>query len=70
MATTLGNIIWVIVAGIWLAIGHVVTSIPLFLSIIGIPLGWANLKLIPVSLMPLGKTIVNSDELMPGFRGV
>ena len=69
VATTLGNIIWLIVAGVWLAIGHVVTSIPLFISIIGIPLGWANIKLIPVSLMPLGKQIVDSDRLMPGYRG-
>lgn len=56
--STLGNVIWVLVAGIWIAIGHVLTSIPMFLSIIGIPLGIANIKLIPVSLMPLGKEIV------------
>lgn len=58
----IGNIIWVIFAGFWLAIGHLVTSIPLFVSIIGIPFGWANLKLIPVSLMPLGREIVSSDH--------
>jgi uncharacterized membrane protein YccF (DUF307 family) len=57
----LGNIIWFVVAGIWLAIGHVVTSIPLFLSIIGIPMGVANIKLIPVSLLPLGARIVDND---------
>ncbi len=68
VGAALGNIIWLVVAGIWLAIGHVVTSIPLFLSIIGIPLGWANLKLIPISLMPLGKQIVDSDALLPGYR--
>lgn len=56
--STLGNVIWVVVAGVWIAIGHVLTSIPMFLSIIGIPLGIANIKLIPVSLMPLGKEIV------------
>ncbi|SDH42025.1 YccF domain-containing protein [Nonomuraea jiangxiensis] len=59
--STLGNIIWCVVAGIWLAIGHVVTSIPLFLSIIGIPMGVANLKLIPISLLPLGARIVTND---------
>ena len=69
IVTTVGNIIWLVVAGVWLAIGHVVTSIPLFVSIIGIPLGWANIKLIPVSLMPLGRKIVSSDSLMPGYRG-
>ncbi|MGW0806417.1 YccF domain-containing protein [Nonomuraea sp. NPDC002799] len=57
----LGNIIWFVVAGVWLAVGHVVTSIPLFLSIIGIPLGVANVKLIPVSLLPLGARIVDND---------
>jgi uncharacterized membrane protein YccF (DUF307 family) len=55
--STIGNIIWFIVAGIWLAIGHVITAIPLFVSIIGIPLGIANLKMIPVSLLPLGARI-------------
>lgn len=60
--STLGNVLWILVAGIWIAIGHVVTAIPMFISIIGIPLGIANLKLIPVSLMPLGKEIVPSSS--------
>ncbi|MBE1878021.1 YccF domain-containing protein [Myceligenerans pegani] len=63
-----GNVIWVVVAGWWLAIGHILTAIPLFISIIGIPMGWANLKLIPVSLMPLGKEIVPSDTLLPTYQ--
>jgi uncharacterized membrane protein YccF (DUF307 family) len=54
----LGNVIWIIVAGIWLAIGHVVTGIALCVTIIGIPLGLANFKLVKVSLVPLGKEIV------------
>ncbi|MGV9561914.1 YccF domain-containing protein [Streptomyces sp. NPDC003480] len=62
----IGNVIWVIFAGWWLALGHLITSIPLFLSIIGIPFGWANLKLIPISLMPLGREVVHSDQ---GFGG-
>lgn len=53
-----GNIIWFVVAGLWLAIGHVLTGIALMVSIIGIPLALANFKLIPVSLAPLGKEIV------------
>ncbi|GHF21552.1 hypothetical protein GCM10014715_89540 [Streptomyces spiralis] len=61
-----GNVIWVIFAGWWLALGHLVTSIPLFVSIIGIPFGWANLKLIPISLMPLGREVVDTDQ---GFAG-
>ncbi|MCG8924264.1 YccF domain-containing protein [Lentzea sp. DG1S-22] len=54
----LGNVIWIVVAGIWLAIGHVVTGIALCVTIIGIPLGIANFKLVKVSLVPLGKEIV------------
>ncbi|MFI9010404.1 YccF domain-containing protein [Actinosynnema sp. NPDC053489] len=54
----LGNVVWIVVAGIWLAIGHVVTGVLLCVTIIGIPLGVANFKLVPVSLMPLGKEIV------------
>jgi uncharacterized membrane protein YccF (DUF307 family) len=61
-ASVIGNVIWFIVAGLWLAIGHVLTSIPLFLSIIGIPFGVANLKMVPISLMPLGREIVPTDQ--------
>lgn len=57
-----GNIIWFLVAGIWLAIGHAVTGVLLCLTIIGIPLGVANFKLIPVSLAPLGKEIVTNRQ--------
>lgn len=53
-----GNVIWTIVAGWWLAIGHVVTAMALAMTIIGIPLALANLKLIPVSLTPFGRVIV------------
>lgn len=60
--SVLGNIIWVIVAGWWLALGHLASGIALCLTIIGIPLGLANFKLIPISLLPLGKEIVRSDQ--------
>jgi uncharacterized membrane protein YccF (DUF307 family) len=56
-----GNVIWIIFAGFWLALAHVVTAVALGLTIIGIPLALANLKLIPVSLMPLGRVIVPID---------
>jgi uncharacterized membrane protein YccF (DUF307 family) len=59
IASLIGNIIWVIVAGIWLAIAHVVTGVLLCITIIGIPLGIANFKLIPISLTPLGREIVD-----------
>ncbi|MBT2382601.1 YccF domain-containing protein [Streptomyces sp. ISL-11] len=58
----LGNIIWIVFAGWWLALGHIVTGIALCVSIIGIPLGIANFKLIPISLMPLGREIVPTDR--------
>jgi uncharacterized membrane protein YccF (DUF307 family) len=54
----IGNIIWVILFGVWLAIGHIVSAIAMAVTIIGIPLALANLKLIPISLFPLGKEIV------------
>jgi uncharacterized membrane protein YccF (DUF307 family) len=57
----IGNIIWLILFGIWLAIGHLISAVVMAITIIGIPLALANLKLIPVSLMPLGKEIVPND---------
>lgn len=62
----IGNVVWFILAGWWLALGHIVTSIPLFVSIVGIPFGWANLKMIPISVMPLGREIVSTDERFGG----
>ncbi|MEN3304710.1 MAG: hypothetical protein V7603_912 [Micromonosporaceae bacterium] len=56
-ASTVGNVIWFIVAGWWLALGHLATAIAQFVTIIAIPLGIANLKLIPVSLFPLGHEV-------------
>lgn len=61
-ASLVGNIIWVILFGWELALAHLVTGIALCLTIIGIPLGLANLKLIPVSLLPLGTEIVGTDD--------
>jgi uncharacterized membrane protein YccF (DUF307 family) len=58
VGSTIGNVLWVIFFGWWLALGHVVTAIAEALTIIGIPVALANLKLIPVSLFPLGKRIV------------
>ncbi|MFG1909607.1 YccF domain-containing protein [Kribbella sp. NPDC048928] len=58
----LGNLIWIVFAGWWLALGHLATGIALCLTVIGIPLGVANFKLIPVSLLPLGKEIVPTNQ--------
>src|SRR5215469_4695638 len=68
LGSLIGNIIWVILLGWELALGHLFSGIFLCLTIIGIPLGLANFKLIPISLLPLGVQIVPSDELYPGYR--
>jgi uncharacterized membrane protein YccF (DUF307 family) len=60
--SVVGNVIWVLVAGWWLAIGHLTTAVAQAVTIIGIPLAIANLKMIPVSLLPLGKEIVPTDR--------
>ena len=57
-----GNIVWIIFFGWELALAHLATGVALCLTIIGIPLGLANFKLIPVSLLPLGTEIVSSDD--------
>lgn len=66
----IGNVIWVILFGIWLAIGHVITAVAMAITIIGIPLAFANLKMIPVSLLPLGKEIIPVDQAAAGRVGV
>ena len=60
--STIGNILWVVLFGWWLALAHLISGIALCITIIGIPLGLANFKLIPVSLTPLGREIVPSDS--------
>ena len=55
LGSFLGNVIWVIFAGWWLALGNILTGIAMCLTIIGIPLGLASFKLVPVSLMPLSR---------------
>lgn len=62
------NVVWILLAGWWLALGHVTTAIAQALTIIGIPLAIANLKMLPVSLVPFGKTIVPADSLPTGQR--
>jgi uncharacterized membrane protein YccF (DUF307 family) len=59
----IGNIVWVILFGWWLALGHLVSAIAMAITIVGIPLALADLKLIPVSLVPLGKEIVPTDRV-------
>ncbi|GAA2391882.1 YccF domain-containing protein [Gordonia cholesterolivorans] len=61
-ASTVGNVIWIIVAGIWLALGHLTTGLALCITVIGIPLGVASFKMIPISLVPLGAEIVSTND--------
>ena len=58
---TLGNIVWFIFAGVWLAIGHVMSAILFFITLIGIPFGIQHLKLARVTLFPIGQTIVAKE---------
>jgi uncharacterized membrane protein YccF (DUF307 family) len=58
----IGNIIWLVLAGWWLALGHLITAVLLALTIIGIPFAWAHLKLAGLALWPIGKMIVPADE--------
>ena len=58
---TIGNIIWFLLGGFWLAIGHIISSLICFITIIGIPFGIQHLKLAGVSLSPIGKTIVTKE---------
>ena len=57
----IGNVVWFIFAGLWLAIGHVFSAIANFLSIIGIPFGIQHLKLAGIALSPIGKTVVSKE---------
>ncbi|HEY2183694.1 MAG TPA: YccF domain-containing protein [Xanthobacteraceae bacterium] len=58
----LGNIIWLVLAGWWLALGHLITAVLLAVTIIGIPFAWAHLKLAGIALWPIGKVIVLADD--------
>ena len=63
VASLAGNIIWFLVAGWWLALSHIAFAAALFLSIVGIPFGVAALKMAYLSVFPLGKEIVRTDEV-------
>ncbi len=59
--SAVGNVIWFVLCGWWLALGHIATAIAQAITIIGIPLAIANLKLLPVSIVPFGKQIIPAD---------
>jgi uncharacterized membrane protein YccF (DUF307 family) len=60
--SAIGNVIWFVLAGWWLIVIHLITGTILCITIIGIPLGLANFKLIPVTLTPFGRDIVSIEE--------
>lgn len=62
IASGIGNVLWLVLCGWWLALLHLVSGVLLCVTLIGIPLGIANFKLIPISLLPLGREIVGVDE--------
>ena len=57
----IGNIVWLVLAGWWLALGHLITGLMLAVTIIGIPFAWAHLKLAGLALWPIGKIIVPAE---------
>ena len=65
---TVSNVIWFVVAGFWLALGHLTTAVAQAVTIIGIPLALANLKMIPVTCFPFGKQIVDSNRIPVGYH--
>jgi uncharacterized membrane protein YccF (DUF307 family) len=62
----LGNLIWLVLAGWWLALGHLITAILLAITLVGIPFAWAHLKLAGMALWPIGKIIVPIEDARPG----
>ena len=65
--SVIGNMLWLILAGWWLAIIHIVTAALLAITIIGIPLAVANIKLVPMALWPFGREIVRTDDVNAAF---
>ena len=58
----IGNVVWLVLAGWWLALAHLLVAIVLAVTIIGLPFAWAHLKLAAIALWPIGKTIVPAED--------
>jgi uncharacterized membrane protein YccF (DUF307 family) len=63
----LGNLLWLVLAGWWLALGHLVTALALAVTVIGLPFAWAHLKLAVLALWPIGKDVVSTDLVRGGY---
>lgn len=59
---TIGNLIWLVLAGWWLALGHLITALGLAVTIVGLPFAWAHVKLAGFSLWPVGRTVITRDD--------
>lgn len=71
--STLGNVVWLVLCGWWLALGHLVTGLALCLTVIGIPLGLASFKMAGLAIWPYGRTVVPIPQghyLPPGVHAV
>ncbi len=64
---TIGNVIWFVLAGWWLALAHLTAAVAFAVTIIGIPFAWAHVKLAMASLFPVGKTVVSTEVLWPAM---
>jgi uncharacterized membrane protein YccF (DUF307 family) len=65
----LGNVLWLVFAGWWLAVGHLATALGLAVTIVGLPFAWAHLKLALLALWPIGQTIVSVEDIAPPGAG-
>jgi uncharacterized membrane protein YccF (DUF307 family) len=63
----LGNVVWLVLAGWWLALGHLITAVVLALTVIGIPFAWAHMKLAGLALWPIGRVIVPVEAARLGY---
>lgn len=65
LASSFGNVLWFLLCGWWLALGHILSGIVMCVTIIGIPLGLANFKMVPIALTPLGREIISTADGSP-----
>jgi len=68
IGSAIGNVLWIILFGWWLALGHLISGVLLLMTIIGIPLGIASFKIIPITLVPLGTQIVPVDRRFDAWQ--
>ena len=67
--SAIGNVLWLLLIGWWLALGHIVTAFFLAITVIGIPLALGNIKLVPISLWPFGREIVPASQVEAALAG-